>query len=188
MHVSLSAPVPFNRLFVCVGVGLALVELSITQCCWLLELISSSLFMSSFYELLWLSYYIANCLMCFVHLLIFCSLFFASPFSIYPLFSFSFVVVHIILSPSHIRFSFSSISFNPSLWIVGRVWLWFRNQSQASWFHVVSHVCSQCLICHIHIFLQGKTEMITRMFENVGHSRSCQILSPMLSTLKYFHQ
>lgn len=45
------------------------------------------------------------------------------------------------------------LSFSP---ILGRVWLWFRSQSQASWFHVVSHVRSQCLICYIYILLQGK--------------------------------
>lgn len=49
-----------------------------------------------------------------------------------------------------------SLSLLIFLSLSGWVWLWFRNQSQTSWFHVVSYISSQCLICHIHILLQGK--------------------------------
>lgn len=38
----------------------------------------------------------------------------------------------------------------------GRVGLRFGDQSPASWFHVVPHVRSQCLICHVHVLLQGE--------------------------------
>lgn len=37
---------------------------------------------------------------------------------------------------------FVSVYWYSSLWISGWVWLWFRNQSQASWFHVVSYISS----------------------------------------------
>lgn len=47
--VCLSTLVPFNGLFVCVGVGHALAEFSIIQCCRLLEWIPFTLLMSSFY-------------------------------------------------------------------------------------------------------------------------------------------
>lgn len=153
--VSLSATVPFNRPFVCVGVGPALVELSITQCCWLLELISPSLCFCLVFMSCRLYIHISQivCLICFMHLLIFCSLLFAS-----------LLIIHITLSPSLIL---SLFSFDSSLWISGRVWLWFRNQSQASWFHVVSHLRSQCLVCHIHILLQGKN--VINRDKHVGH-------------------
>lgn len=48
-----------------------------------------------------------------------------------------------------------SLSLPP---LSGRVGLWFGDQSPASWFHVVPHIRSQCLICHVHVLLQGKTK------------------------------
>lgn len=147
-----STPVPSNRLFVCVGVGHALAKFSITQCCRLLEWIPSTLFMSSFYT--------------FIFLLLIVYVFCTLTNKFFPVFCFSFLFMSPIFPffghcPYHTLFfpcslTFPSASSKPSLWILGRVWLWFRNQSQASWFHVVSHFCSQCLICHIYILLQGK--------------------------------
>ena len=134
---------PFSSLFVCVGGGPALVERSITQrCCWLLKLISPSLCLSlSLSCLLWAADFLIILLFN-----VFCAqtdlLFhFPSPF------------LSSTLSFPH---SLSFIFFDPSLWISGRVWLWFRDQSQASWFHVVTHLSSQCLVRHVHILLQGK--------------------------------
>lgn len=81
--VHLSVPVLLNRLFVCVGVHPALVQLSVTQCCWLLGLISLFLVLISSR----ISSYITDCPVYFMQLLIIPSLFFAYFFSIRLLFS-----------------------------------------------------------------------------------------------------
>lgn len=135
-RVCLSAPVIFNRPFVCVGVDSAVVELSITQCCWLLELISLLCLCLAFRAAdALITQQVVSCVLC-------------TYWSFVPtLFFFSFVTVHNV----HTFISSAASSLSS-----GRVWLWFRNQSPASWFHVVSYICSQCLICHIHILLQGK--------------------------------
>lgn len=126
----------FQQAIVCVGVDSAVLELSITQCCWLLELISPLCLCLAFRAAdALITQQVVSCVLCtywsFVTTLLF----------------FSFVTVHNV---------YSFISSTGSSLSSGRVWLWFRNQSPASWFHVVSHICSQCLICHIHILLQGK--------------------------------
>lgn len=179
MHVSICQPQShFNRMFVCVGVGPVMVELSITQCCWLLELISPSLcFCLGFMSCIFFFLLYCRLINVVLHLLI-SSLPFVSP---------------CILHFSSPFLSSTSYSLLPSfslyfLRFLGRVWLWFRNQSQASWFHVVSHLSSQCLVCYIHILLQGKN-IITRKFGDVGHKQiksNSQSLS--LCFYAYFHQ
>ncbi len=138
-----------------------------------------SLFLCSSYEL-HIFCHNADNLMFFMHLLIFISLL-LPPCTLH----FPSHILSSISCPLIPAFSLSLLSLlDPSLWISGRVWLWFGNQSQASWFHVVSHLCSQCLVRYIHILLQGKKSSVC--MKMLGTNRQHQTLCLLLPSVKYF--